>query len=134
MQRLAIVLATGIFGLLGCRGHTVSTDEFLTKANATCSVAAKRIRGLAAPRTSPSAAPARFTGYVDDYVAEMRLELTNLRSIGYPPGQRTRLEADYRRLDALLADASRHPLAFRPVMLRPAEGALRQAGLPACQE
>jgi len=134
MRPLAAVLASALLGLFGCRGHTVSTGDFLTRGNAACTVAAQRIRALAVPRTAPAAAPAQYAGYVDDYVAELRLELTNLRSIGYPPGRRARLEADYQRLADLLDAAERQPLAFRPATLQPAELALRQTGLAACRE
>lgn len=136
MPRLAVVLAAGLLGLLGllgCRGHTVSTREFLTRGNAACAAAAKRIRDLTAPLTTPTAGPEQFAGYVDDYVAEMRLALTNLRSIGYPAGQRPHLEGDYRELESQLATAERNPLGFRPAMLAPSELALRRDGLSGCQ-
>jgi hypothetical protein len=133
MGRLAAVLAMGVLGLLGCRDQTVSTKDFLAQGNAACAVAAKRISDLAVPRISRTAAPEQFAGYVDDYVAEMRLELTNLRAIGYPRGQRHQLEADYEDLDDELDAAERDPAEFRPQMLAADELALRRAGLTACQ-
>jgi len=134
MRRLAVILGSGLLGLFGCHGRTLSRTDFLTRGNAACTVAAKRIHDLAVPRTSPAAGPEQFAGYVDEYVAEMRLELTNLRAIGYPPGQRASLEADYRRLDAQLTTAARQPLGFRPESLGPDELVLREAGLSACRE
>jgi hypothetical protein len=93
--------------------------------------AATRIRDLAAPRFAPTVRPGQFAGYVDDYVAELRLELGNLRSIGYPPSQRRRLEDD-QRLDVMLAGAERDPLDFSPRIFDPVRLALRAVGLAAC--
>jgi hypothetical protein len=133
MRRLAVVLAASVFGLLGCRDPTVSRSAFLTRGNDVCAAAVRRIAGLAVPRVAPDAAPERFAGYVDDYVAELRLELINLRAVGYPPGQRARLEADYHGMDMLLAAAERDPVAFSPRIFLPAELALGGAGLSACR-
>jgi hypothetical protein len=74
----------------------------------------------------------RFAGYVDDYVAELRLELANLRAIGYPPGERITLDDAYEAVEVRLEAAERDPLAFRPDTLRPTEVALGRAGLSAC--
>jgi hypothetical protein len=133
MRRLAMVLAAAGLGLFGCRGQTVPAREFLARGNSACAASARRISDLAAPRTPPTAAPEDYAGYVDDYVAELRLELANLRAIGYPPGQRLRLEAIYGQLDAALAAAERDPLGFRPQLLGQADLALRRVGLSACR-
>jgi hypothetical protein len=121
-----------LLGLSAC-GHTVARSAFLTRGNAVCDVAAKRIAALAIPRGSAAAAPERFAGYVDDYVAEMRLELANLRAIGYPPGERATLDDDYNGVENRLDAAERDPLTFRPDILRTSEAPLAEAGLTACR-
>jgi hypothetical protein len=133
ISRLALILTAGVLGLVGCRGQTVSTSEFLARGNAVCADAADRIRDLADPRARQDTTPAQYAGYVDDYVAELRLELTNLRAVGYPAGRRAGLERDYQHLDAQLTAAERHPLEFDPRTLAPAELALHRAGLSACR-
>jgi hypothetical protein len=133
MRRLAIALTAGVLGIPGCHARSVSSSQFLVRGNGVCAIAARRIDNLAIPRTRPGEAAEQFAGYVDDYVAEMRLELTNLRAIGYPPGERTQLDDDYRELQIRLDAAERDPQAFRPQALEPPELALRQAGLSACK-
>jgi hypothetical protein len=119
-------------GLCGCGAHTVAGTAFMTRGNAVCAVAAKRIAALATLWGGRNAAPERFAGYVDDYVAEMRLELANLRAIGYPPGERAALDDDYEGIEVRLDAAERDPLTFRPDTLRRPWLALGRAGLPAC--
>jgi hypothetical protein len=133
MPRLAVILAAGLFGLVGCRSQPVSRSEFLARGNAVCAAATDHVHDLAAPPSSTHAAPEQYVGYVDDYVAELRLELTNLRAIGYPPDQRVRLERDYQALDTRLAAAERDPLGFRPQQLAPYVLALRHTGLSDCR-
>lgn len=133
MRRLALALTAGVLGLPGCHARSVSTRDFLARGNAVCTTAARRVANLAIPRSRPGEAAEQFAGYVDDYVAEMRLELTNLRSIGYPPGERTTLDDDYRGLETGLDAAERDPQAFRPQSLEPAGLALRRIGLSACR-
>jgi hypothetical protein len=132
-RQFRLVFVLTLFGLCGCGAHTIARAAFLTRGNAVCAVAAKRIAGLATPRGSPAVAPEQFAGYVDDYVAEVRLELANLRAIGYPPGQRATLDDDYNGLEARLDAAERDPLRFRPDTLRSSQLALGQAGLSACR-
>ncbi|HWH12608.1 MAG TPA: hypothetical protein VG165_15910 [Solirubrobacteraceae bacterium] len=133
MRRLATIVLAGGLGLFGCRSQIVPSSEFLSRGNAACAAATRRINDLAAPRPPPRTAPERFAGYVDDYVAEIRLELINLRAIGYPAGQRARLESDYRGVETVLDAAERNPLGFRPQLLVPADLALRRDGLASCR-
>ncbi len=74
-----------------------------------------------------------MAGYVDAYVAEVRQELSDLRLIGSPAGQRHRLDRIYAALDAALTAVERDPLSFRPSAFAPATAALRAAGLTACR-
>jgi len=133
MRRLAVVIAASTIGLAGCGVQTVTRSSFLARGDAACAAAWDHIRDLALPRAAPSAAPMRFAGYVDDYVAEMRLELIDLQAIGYPPGQRARLAGDYRHLATMLVFAERKPLDFTPRIFDSTALALRDAGLSACR-
>jgi hypothetical protein len=121
-----------LVGLCGCGAHTIDRSAFVTRGNAVCADAARRIAALAAPRGWRAAAPERFAGYVDDFVAELRLELADLRAIGYPPGERATLDDDYKAVEARLDAAERDPLGFRTDTLRPGQLALSRAGLSAC--
>jgi hypothetical protein len=133
MRRLAMLLGAGAVGLAGCGAQTVTRGTFVARGDVVCAAATRHIHDLAAPRAAPATQPMRFAGYVDDYVAEMRLELIDLRSIGYPTGQRARLTADYRHLATLLVVAERDPLDFDPRIFDSTALALREAGLSACR-
>jgi hypothetical protein len=133
MVRLAPIALATVLGLLGCAPGSVSRADFQRRGNAVCAATAGRLGRLAAPRLASTSAPEAVAGYVDAYVAELHQELGDLRAIGYPAGERRRLNRAYRALDVALAAAERDPLSFRPASLAPAGAELRAAGLAACR-
>ncbi len=131
--RFAPAAVATVVGLLGCGPSSIPRAEFEARGNAVCAATAARVARLAAPRAVSARAPERMAGYVDAYVAELRQELSDLRVIGFPAGERRRLAGVYAELDAALVAVERDPLSFRPSAFVPVTSELRAAGLTACR-
>ncbi len=133
IARFAPAAVATVLGLLGCGPAAVSRGEFLRRGNAICAATAARVAQLAAPRPIAGSPPAAVAGYVDAYVAEIRQELSQLRVVGYPAGERRRLSRAYDGVGAALTAVERDPLSFRTASLSAAVVHLRDAGLTACR-
>jgi hypothetical protein len=109
--KLGVVLAT--VGLLaacggGGGGKTVAKAEFIQKATAACKKANDKVDAASADLdTTDRDAVIKFVK--DEVVPDLRQEISDLRAIGYPEGDKDKLEKIYKDADSLIDQAETKP-------------------------
>lgn len=105
---LAVVVPVAACGVDGASSPTKS--DFLTKGNAVCRRMNDRLKQLG--EHVPLDSEAKAGAYLKEKMAPVqRKAISDLRALGYPEGDRDRLDAMYRKVDDLIDRIEKDPVA-----------------------